>query len=87
MVPLKHLCNFWRNLQMLLINCVINIFLTWSVECIIVTRTADNQEPKLAITDAKLYVTAVTLSTQENAKLLHQLKTGFKRTISWNKYQ
>ena len=40
-----------------------------------------------AITDTKLYVPVVTLSTQDNAKLLQQLKPGFKRTINWNKYQ
>ena len=39
------------------------------------------------ITDAKLYVPFVTLSTQDNANLLQQLKSGFKRTINWNKYQ
>ena len=42
---------------------------------------------KIVITDAKRYVPVVTLSAQENEKLLHQLKTGFKRTINWNKYQ
>ena len=36
---------------------------------------------------AKLYVLVVTLSTHNNAKLLHQLKSSFKRTINWNKYQ
>ena len=72
---------------MLLINCEINIFLTWSEECIIITGTVDDKEPKFAITDTKLYVPVVTLSGQDNTKLLHQLKTGFKRTINWNKYQ
>ena len=42
---------------------------------------------RFAITDTKLYVPVVTLSTQNNAKLLEQLKSGFKRTINWNKYQ
>ena len=50
-----------------------NIFLNWS--------------PTFAITDKKLYVSVVTLSTKDNAKLLHQLKPGFKRTPNWNKYQ
>ena len=40
-----------------------------------------------SITDAKLYVPVVNLSTQDNAKLLEQLKSSFKRTINWNKYQ
>ena len=42
---------------------------------------------RFAITDTKRYVPVVTLSTQDNAKLLQQLKSGFKRTINWNKYQ
>ena len=73
-----------------LINCDINISLTWSEEYIIVTgdfgNNADNT-PKFAISDTKLYVLVVTLSTQDNEKLLQQLKTGFKRTIYWNEYQ
>ena len=72
---------------MSLINCEINIFLTLYEVCIIVTRTADNHEPKFSITDTKLYVLVVTLSAQDNAKLLHHLKTGFKRMINWNKYK
>ena len=45
-----------------------------------------SQEPTFTITDSKLYVPLVTLSTQDNAKLLEQLKSGSKRTINWNKY-
>ena len=60
-------------------------FLTWSVECIIVTRNVDNQIPRFAIADSKLYVPVVTLSAQDNAKLFQQLH--FKRTINWNIYQ
>ena len=71
-----------------LINCEINILLTWSEECIIVTGDYCNRNPKFAITDIKLYVPVVTLSAQDNEKLLvKKLKTGFKRTINWNKYQ
>ena len=70
-----------------LINCEINIFLTWSQNFIIVTRDYGNRVPKFAITDTKLFVPVVTLSAQDNEKLLQQLKTGFKRTINWNKYQ
>ena len=64
-----------------LINCEANLILTWSKECVITTSTG---EGKFAITDTKLYVAVVTL---DNAKLLQQLKSGFKRTINWNKYQ
>ena len=51
------------------------------------SNTAENQETAFAIADTKLYVPVVTLSTQDNAKLLQKLKSGFKRTINWNKYQ
>ena len=44
-------------------------------------------EGRFTITDTKLYVPVVTLSTQDNTKLLQQLKSGFKRTINWNKHQ
>ena len=47
----------------------------------------NNQVPTFTITDTKLYVPVVILSTQDNAKLFQQLKSGFKRTINWNKYQ
>ena len=53
----------------------------------IVATDIVNQGTTFTITDTKLYVPVVTLSTQDNAKLLEQLKSGFKRTINWNKYQ
>ena len=86
MVPLKYLNNFWRTLEMPLINCEINLILTWSANCIIVSTNVANQNATFAITDTKLYVPVVTLSTQDNSKLLQQLKSGFKRVINWNKY-
>ena len=66
-----------------LINCEVNLILTWSSTCVITNSTGART---FAITDAKLYVPVVTLSTKENAKLLQQLKSGFKRVINWNKY-
>ena len=69
---------------MSLINCEVNLILTWLSICIITNSTGVG---RFAITDTKLYVPVVTLSTQENAKLLQQLKSGFKRTINWNKFQ
>ena len=60
--------------------------MTWSADCIIIYTNIANQVPTFAITETNLYVPVVTLSTQDNAKLLPQLKSGFKRTISWNKY-
>ena len=86
MVPLKYLSNFWRTLEMPLINCEINLILTWSSTCVIVSSNIQNQNATFAITDTKLYVPVVTLSTQENATFLQQLKSGFKRVIKWNKY-
>ena len=86
MVPLKYLSNFWRTLEMPLMNCEINlIFLTWSANYVI-SNAANNKATTFAIVDGKLYVSVVTLSTQYYAKLLQQLKSGFKRTINWNKY-
>ena len=70
-----------------LINCEVNFFLTWSEKRIIVSGNYGNWEPKWAITDTRLYVPVVTLSAQNNEKLLHRLKTAFKKTINWNKYQ
>ena len=70
-----------------LINCEINIILKWSEDWILISGCIDNQVPKFEITDTKLYVPVVTLSTQENVKLLDQLKLSFKRTTNWNKYQ
>ena len=66
-----------------LINCEVNLILTWSSTCVITNSAGAGTFP---ITDTKLYVPVVTLSTKENAKLLQQLKSGFKRLINWNKY-
>ena len=79
---LKYLSQFWRTLEMPLINCEISLQLTCSKKCILAASTAANQVPKFKITGTKLYVTVVTLSTQENIKLLKQLESGFKRTIN-----
>ena len=86
MIPLKYLSNFWRTLEIFLINSEINLHLNWFKNCVIVAKYAD-QGTTFSITDAKLYVTLVTLSTQDNAKLLEQLKSSFKRKINWNEHQ
>ena len=75
-VPLKYLSNFWRTLEIPLINCEINLILTWSKDCVITNSTG---EGKFAITETKLYVSVITLSTKDNEKLLQQLKSGFKK--------
>ena len=97
-VPLKHLSNFWRTLDVTLINCEIDLILSWSKNCVLAdmtVRAAGNNddlpvivapiELEFQITDTKLYVPFVSLSTKDDNKLLEQLKSGFKRTIKWNK--
>ena len=85
-VRLKYLSNFRRTLEMPLINCEVNLILTWSSTCVLISTIIPNQNATFAITDTKLYVPVVTLSTQENTKFFQQLKSGFKRVINWNKY-
>ena len=72
MVPLKYLSNFWRTLEISLTNCETNLPFRWSEKCILVAGIAANQVPEFKITDTKLYVPVVTLSTQDNVKLLKQ---------------
>ena len=78
-VPSKYSSSFRRTLEIPLINCEINLVLTWSSTCVITNSTTAGRFP---ITGIELVV-----SIQDNAKLLQQLKSGFKRTINWNKYQ
>ena len=69
-----------------LVNCKTSLMLNWSNKCfLLVAGFAANQEPQFTIADAKLYIAVVTLSTQDNVKLLKQLESSFKRTINWNK--
>ena len=74
--------NSWNAL----INCDVELILTWSENCVTISTNVANQNPTLTISETTLHVPVVTLSTQDNAKLLPQLKSGFKRTISWNKH-
>ena len=69
-----------------LINYEVNLILTWFADYVIIYTNIANQIPTFTITGRNFYVPAVTLSTQDNAKLLPQWKLGFKWTISWNKY-
>ena len=77
MVPLKYLSNFWRTLEMPLINCEVELILTWSRNCVIISTGVANQNPTFTITETSLHILVVTLPTQDNAKLLPQLKSGF----------
>ena len=69
---------------MQLINCEVNLILKWSSTCV---STNSRDTGRFAITDTKMHFPVVTLSTQDNAKSLQQLKSDFKRAINWNKYQ
>ena len=82
LVSSKYISNFGRTPEMPLINCEVSLILTWSSTCVITNFTG---EGRFAITNTKLYVPVVILSTQDNAKLLQQLKSGFKRVVNWNK--
>ena len=69
-VPLIYLSNFWRTLEMPLINCEVNLILTWSSTCVLISTNIPNQNATFPITDTKLYIPVVTLSTRENTKFL-----------------
>ena len=71
--------NSWNYIKLVTLN--------WSAKFFLVDASIIGQEPTFTITDTKLYVPVVALSTQDNAKLLQRLKSGFKRTINWSKYQ
>ena len=66
MVPLKYLSNFWKTLEMPLINCEIELILDWWVNCVIINTNKANQVPTSTITETNLYFPVVTLSTQDN---------------------
>ena len=83
-VPLKYLSNFWRSLEMPLINCKVELSLKWYENCIL---SSSGTAATFTITDTKLYVPIVTLKTEENAKLSKLLNEGFKRSAYWNHYK
>ena len=94
-IPLKHLSNFWRSLNIPLINSEVELILTWSKNCGLADLTENAvadpaivapTELKSEITNTILYVPVVTLSKENDIKVLEQL-TVFKRTIKWNKYR
>ena len=99
-IPLKYLGNFWRALNIPLISCEVFLELKWNKNCVISSlerRQVDAGPPvvrdnaptgaTLSITDCELYVPVVTLSKDDEIKLLTNLKSGFKREIIWNKYR
>ena len=96
-IPLKYLGNFWRALNIPLISCEVSLELKWDKNCVITSleqrdigggnRDNASTGATLAINDWKLYVPAVTLSKDDEIKLLTNLKSGLKREIIWNKYR
>ena len=77
-VPLKYLSNFFRSLEMPLINCKIKLNLTWKKECVLSTGVG---EAVFIINDTKLYVPVVTLSKEDNKDFIEQQNKGFQRSI------
>ena len=90
-ILLKYLSNFWRSLEIPLINCKVELSLKWIGNCVLTTAkldaNADATGATFKITDAKFYALVVTLSAEGNVKLVKQLDEGFKRRIYWNKYK
>ena len=96
-IPLKYSGNFWRALNIPLIICEVFLELKWHKNCVITSleqrdigggnRGNAPTGATLAINNCKLYVPAVTLSKDDEIKLLTNLKSGFKREIIWNKYR
>ena len=83
-VPLKYLSNFFRSLEMPLINCKIKLNLTWKKECVL---SAGAGEAVFIINDTKLYILVVTLSKEDNKDFIEQQNKGFQRPIYWSKYK
>ena len=83
-VPLKYLSNFFRSLEMPLINCKIKLNLTWEKECVLST---DAGEAVFIINDTKMYVPIVTLSKEDNKDFIEQQNKGFQRSIYWSEYR
>ena len=83
-VPLKYLSNFFRSLEMSLINCKIKLNLTWKKECVLSTGAG---EAVFIINETKLYVPVVTLSKEDNKDFIEQQNKGLQKSIYWNEYK
>ena len=83
-VPLKYLSNFFRSLEMPLINCKIKLNLTWKKECVLLT---DDGNAVFIINDTKMCAPVVTLSKEDNKDFTEQQNKGFQRSVYWNEYK
>ena len=83
-VPLKYSSNFFRSLEMPLINCKIKLNLTWKKECVL---SNNDGNAVFIINDTKMYVPVVTLSKEDNKDFIEQQNKGFQRSIYWNEYK
>ena len=86
-VPLKYLSNFFRSLEMPLINCKIRLELNWTKNCAMSTVGNNDNQTTFPITSTKLYVPIITLTSKDNVNLTKQLNEGFKRSVYWNEYK
>ena len=85
-VPLKYLSNFWRSIEMPLINCKVELSWGWIENCVLTTAAVDVDVNTTGSDHTKLYAPIVTLSAEDNVNLSQLLGKGFKRSIYWNKY-
>ena len=88
-MPLKYLSNFWRSLEIRLINCKVELNLKWTRYCVFTATGADNNDANsndiiFTIKDTKLYIPVVHFSARDNQKLSKLLSKGFERSSYWN---
>ena len=93
-VPLKYLSNFFRSLEIPLINCKTPLQLNWNNNCVMYSADTyaggddgNKSETVFQIRSTKLYVPIVTLSTKDNVIFTKQLNEGFRKSIYWNEYK
>ena len=86
-IPLKYLSIFWRSLDWPLINCETELHLSWTNDCVLIEQNNNIADVNFVITNTKFYVPVATLSINDNNSFIENIKQGFRRTISWNKYR
>ena len=86
-ITLKYLSKFWISFHLLLINCEVELDLSWTKDCVLTEHHYNITGVSYKINSSKFNVSAVTLSINDNIKVLENLKRKFKRTICWNKYR